>query len=477
MVRYLWLLCVFLVSCSSPSKKEKHNIAISIGFPQTELFEVTYNFSKPLRKWKFIRDRNAFRSKMWKVQSPGVTLYTNPQGVEFLISDSSVREIKLTAVPYKRNLNAEYEFTTHFSDGSLAIYPGHFAVVPFSGKEKRVTVGDHIPDPGVDYQLKVIGKTRALWGGKELKEGEVFTGKFSDHESGTYLYVGKLPMTELGSKVQALLDPALPLWTQKVIKQKYKKALSFLANRLGFFPEYQPFLMVNLDPQIEAYSPQFKKDEVHSGGGMLSMGKSRMIHQVLWGRKWNKPDSYAVSKFNHVLFHETIHFWPTIKKKDFKRYIWITEGGADSLAYRVALQVGAISRRQYVEAHNKALNECVRLYEKDDKLTQPPLGNKYKMGYYCGMLIGLVTERWIDSGDLFVFWKEFLERLKADDQTLSSHLYYATMAYQGASGEEIALLDEWIENRQKKLPQTTLGLLRAAGVEIAGKPGSYTIKL
>ncbi|MBW0144195.1 hypothetical protein [Sphingomicrobium clamense] len=164
-----------------------------------ETWLATYEFQAPQKAWAFNRsalDRatnESWRVGSWAVLDDGVEL-RRVDGQDVLVATGRAvpRTVRLRFTPHRGVLNADYQPALKFTDGTLALFTGHFDLKPPGPRPAFIN----------NLTLRAPGETILVNG--RLHEDEVTLT-----EQGTYALIGDIEPIETPHLV-AILDSALP---------------------------------------------------------------------------------------------------------------------------------------------------------------------------------------------------------------------------------------------------------------------------
>jgi hypothetical protein len=148
--------------------------------------------------------------------------------------------------------------------------------------------------------------------------------------------------------------------------------------------------------------------------GVMSMGGSVLgstIVMTLEGEGITRESANVRNNARWFAAHEGAHFWlGNAVHYSGPQESWITEGGADLLAYRaVAATDGGFDVRAALQT---AMDECLRFSAKGGVATANER-NDHKAYYHCGAIIGLAAER-SSGGDFAPFVRALIDANRTD---------------------------------------------------------------
>jgi hypothetical protein len=361
-----------------------------------------FRFARAAPVWVFtdsIAAREApgdWRAGSWTVTTPGVRLQRHGWYDALVPDKGSVPDrVTIRFTPFTRDIEASYDAALAFTDGSVALYDGKFQVFP----AQSVAQVKGMPlDPGevsaAGVQTIVRMRDRA---GPVLARG--LRAKTAESGgAGTYVIFGKIEPVR-HEAITTVIDPALPAWLASAVTSDVPAVLAGYASQLGPVPGGAPNLLrAGPTPQMRSM-----------GGSVLES----MIVMTFEGDALNVPNRDVRNAARWFAAHEGAHFWlGQAVHYEGPRDSWITEGGADLLAYRA---VAAVDPAFDVRAAlQEALEACIASATKGPIASANERGD-HKAYYNCGAIFGLVAER-ASGGDFAGFVRALIESNKDDKQ-------------------------------------------------------------
>jgi hypothetical protein len=415
-----------------------------------------YRLSKRSPVWVFADSiearemKGSWRAASWTVLTPGVRLERRGW-YDVLVADRGdvPQQVKLSFTPFVKDIEAAYDAALAFSDGSVALYDGKFKVFP-AGSPAEVDKFPIDPDriAGNDDSTRVEMRDSA---GSVLFHGRR-TAVASLEDEGAYVLFGKAEPVE-GEAIRTLIDPGLPKWLAAFLGTSIPAVLDSYARKLGPAPDNKPLVMVSwagATPGVRSMGGSFLPSTIvmtFEGEGVAAENAD-----LRNGARW-----FAAHEGAHFWLGQAVHY-------SSPRESWITEGGADLLAYRAvaAADPGFDVRAQL----QSALEQCIDFSRKGGIASANERGD-HKAYYYCGTIFGLVAER-ASGGDFGVFVRGLIDSNLEDHEVTRAEWLAALEARAPGKGlsEAIArLLDQPAPDAK---PWTAL--LVHAGVPVAVGP-------
>ena len=169
-------------------------------------------------------------------------------------------------------------------------------------------------------------------------------------ERETYVLFGAASPVETPDMV-GIFDPQLPPWIQDSLTRAVPALIGRYTQELGALRKFKPAIMVSWEgatPGISSREGSTLRGLIamrYAGAGMLKETDEER-HVGLW-----------------FIAHEAAHFWlgQTVGY-EYARDSWITEGGAELLAFRAVAEADPEYDPRI--PLNRAINECIRLTER-----------------------------------------------------------------------------------------------------------------
>jgi hypothetical protein len=195
---------------------------------------------------------------------------------------------------------------------------------------------------------------------------------------GAYIYVGKAAPVDMPA-FTGVIDPGLPVWVRTELDQFTPKLFAYYSERLGPFAGGRPTAYASWTGSAAAGT---------SMGGSVLKGT---VILAIGGAGALKPSSSTLSRVRWFFGHESAHFWlgQTVRY-DGPAQAWITEGGADMLAFR-ALEHLVAGYDARVELQ-RSLDECTKLVAGGKSLAGASARGDVRANYACGAVLLLAAE-------------------------------------------------------------------------------------
>ena len=444
MIRGL-LAALLSVWAGTPVLAQEDPIPVEVSVRRDgEVWTAEFRFLEAAGVWAFTHSaltrvgERPWRPQSWTVETPGVRLERHGY-YDVLVADDDrpvPRSVRVRFTPFPGDLLGEYDPALIFTDGSVALYSEQFDAVPLASTAAAARLPIDLSTANIPFS-----RTRVTFrdaNGQVLNAGRRRAAVTLDDDAGTYVLFGPA-QTIVTDDMAAIIDPQLPSWIRETLGRSVPDILARYAAALGPAPPPKPTIMVSWAGPT---------------AGMTSMGGSVLPGLVVMayegtGVLQESPQGRAFGLW--FIAHESAHFWlGNTVRYEFARDGWITEGGADLLAFRTvaAVDPGFNARG----ALNDLIAECVSL-SRGRGIATAQERNEQRAYYACGAVFALVAEA--ASGRPFIAfvrdlidtnredgvvtraeWLAMLDRV-SDDRTLSRDI--GVMLDRGAEDPKAAI--------------------------------------
>ncbi|BAO43538.1 hypothetical protein [Thiolapillus brandeum] len=328
----------------------------------TNQWQVTYEFSKPVSKIVFLTNPRDYRKNTWKIDSSGAVLKIFPAKQEITFKEPTDLVNILVTGKYNTMLNRNYTPILDFSDNSAAIFLGHF-VLSNVESEDNVYNSEFIKNE----LLLINSNTSYVYYNNEIGKN-IFS---SSGLSNKYAYFGDMePMS--GGKYSVILDSGAPRWIRKAYLDAIPKLISYYESSFRNSLASKPDIFISYEHS--EVSPS-------SDGGVSE--NQLAINFV--GESWEGSEKSNLINILYLLSHEVFHLWNDylVNSKNDKQNIWYKEGGGDYFAARSLYDLNYISEEKYINIVSNYVRKC------GDLLYESPISDMHrhrssKAIYYCG---------------------------------------------------------------------------------------------
>jgi hypothetical protein len=339
------------------------------------------------------------------------------------------RNIRIRMTPKAEDLEADYDPALMFTDGSAALYAGHFNLFPIASPEAAEALPMDLNEVGIEGE-----NPRITWrdtSGPVLFEGERRTAPVSERGN-IYVLFGRAELVD-SPGLATVIDPGLPHWMGDEIKAFAPRVADYYVRRLGPGQTAKPTIMVSWNGPTP---------------NLRSMGGSVLPGLIIMAFEGDNIVAESAGMRDHTRWfigHESAHFWlgQTVHY-EFARDAWITEGGADLMAVRALSHLNpaydALSELQ------KEVDDCTRLAVKP--VASANQRSEHRAYYACGAVFAMAAEgaqKQATGGDWFDFVKALIDANREDGEVTRAEWLDALLQVSGDPDirrEIDALLDD-----------------------------------
>jgi hypothetical protein len=361
------------------------------------------------------------------VLTPGVRL-ERLGNYDALVSDGGPvpGHVRLRFTPYVGDIEGGYDPALALSDKSVALYAEQFKLVPMPSSD----AARHVPDD-TSEMAQIDRPTRMTFidhAGPVLFHGKREVRAIQD-DGQAYILFGKAE-PRIGPAMTTILDPALPAWLGDYLNRELPRILSQYQNQLGPSPVGQPTLLVSwAGPTAH---------QISLSGSVLP----GMVVMKLDGEGLLKPSEKVSHYARWFVSHEAAHFWlGQAVHYSNRSESWITEGGAELLAFRAT--AAADPSFDIKGRLSEAKAECAPFLARGGIASAYQRQDDFRAYYACGAIIALAAEK-ASGGDFASFVRTLVER-STSDSTVTRAEWLALLNERapgrGLSGEVAKLLD------------------------------------
>lgn len=333
------------------------------------------------RAWVFARSplteegSRQWRQPRWTLLTPGVRI--ERRGFyDALVSTTGravPQRIRIRFTPTPDRMAGDYDPSLVFTDGAIALYSRQFDLFP---TDDLAAIARFQPGGELPWSTaRVTWRDRA---GPVLANGRRMpAATFASEGEGTYILFGGGAPT-ITPDLALVVDPQLPAWIRTSIAATTPGILRRYTEALGPWPGGRPTIMLSWAGPTSGVTSM-------GGGALLGLIVMRFEGEGVLA------ENPAARQSNlWFIAHEAAHFWlGQAISNDTARDSWITEGGADLLAFRA---VGAEDPTYDSRAQlQKAVDDCVRLGAGKAVATANER-NEHRAYYACGAVFALVAE-------------------------------------------------------------------------------------
>lgn len=401
--------------------------------------------------------RTPWRAEAWRVTTPGVVI----ERVGFYDVLRSLdgrplpREIQVAITPTSADLEAAYDPSLVFTDGSVAFYSEQFDLIPAADLDE---VRDLPSD--ISGRPTPVGPMQVTW---RDDQGPVLVNGRREalpttRSPNTYVLFGDPGLNET-PRVVTVTDPALPVWIGAEIERFAPRIIDGFNARLGPALDDRPMVMASWSGPT---------------AGVTSMGGSTLpglIVMTFEGEGVLRATDQVTYSAHWFIGHESAHFWLGQKVAyDRPRDAWITEGGADLMAIRglKALDPTYDARAEL----QKEVDDCIALSTGRSVETAETRG-EHRAYYACGAVFAMAAEA-ATGGDWFAFLKPLLDA-NTDDRVLTRQEWLAALAARPGGAALVADIEALLDTGADDPRIIVERLLRQSGVSVRREGGRIVL--
>lgn len=391
-----------------------------------------------------------WRPGSWTVLTPGVRIERRGRhDVLYAVSGNVPPKVRVRFTPVSSDLIAEYDPALIFSDGSVALWSGHFHLVPMESLAPVEALSVDLS--GRQFRGTGSQVTFRDRHGQVLHQGQRYDGATL---IGGELYVlfGPLrPSTSEG--IATVIDPALPAWLKRELTISTPAIVRRLTDMLGPHGGAAPTLLVSWRGPTPGLT---------SMGGSTLPGQIGMTFQGI-GVVAENPGVRDNARW--FIAHEAAHFWlGNAVQYENTGESWIMEGGADMLAVRaIAAMDPAYDARAKLQTE---VNQCVGFAAR-------PIATAGERGdnqafYACGAVFAMIAEG-VSRRSYGAFIRSLIDANRADG-TLTAAEWLAALTQAGAEPEIIRGIETMLRTGVADPRSAIAALFRRAGVAFTPGP-------
>lgn len=370
--------------------------------------------------WVFVKSvlprvsKRSWRIGTVTVLTPGVRLKRLGHYDALVAAHGTIpAHVRLRFKPFLEDIEAGYDPALQFADGSVALYGDQFRILPLRSEAAARAADEddsRLPSEGQPTRMTFVDRARPV-----LAHGQRIARARMD-DGATYVLFGRAKPV-IGQAMTTIMDPALPRWIPDYLNAELPKVLDRYRSALGPSPVGQPTLMVSW----AGLTPS-EPDHVSLSGSVLP----GLVVMTLSGSKLQSPSDKIAHYARWFVSHEAAHFWlGQAVSYSGPQESWITEGGAELLAFRAtaAADPSFDVKGRLAEARS----ECEPFLKNGGVAGAYERPGDFRAYYACGALFALVAER-ANGGDFSGFVRDLIAGPGRDGMI--------------TRGEWLALLDE-----------------------------------
>jgi hypothetical protein len=342
-----------------------------------------FRLARAAPAWVFVHSaltrigNRPWRPQSWTVETQGVRLERHG-AYDLLVAAGGgpvPRNVRIRFRPATDDLVAAYDPALVFTDGSVALYSEQFDLFPYAS----ASAAERLP---IDLARSRVNRSRTRVTFRD-SAGPVFhAGRRSgavtiEDDDGSYILFGRAEPIETEA-MAAIIDPALPAWIRASLTRAVPDIFRRYAAALGPAPGPKPTVMVSWAGPTT---------------GVTSMGGSTLPGLIVMAYEGDRLLAESPAGRSYGLWfiaHEAAHFWlGNAVSYQYSRDAWITEGGADLLAFRTVAAVDPSYDPRI--ALNESIRDCASLTVGRGVASAETRGEQ-RAYYACGAVFALVVE-------------------------------------------------------------------------------------
>ena len=413
---------------------------------------VTFEFPEPQRAVVFRQAPSPYRGGAWTSLTDGVEVETIGE-VDAMIFETPGTVARFEIEPRTISLRKAYTPFLSFTDGGWGVLEGQFRISSAASRDAIEAFegnGETWDGALLDYTLTITSPNRIYHGGA-WADGVLTRTPDGD---GVYVYVGKAAV-ESSPNYVGFIDRGLPEWIRSQLDDDLAAIFGQLSDEWGLV----------LGERVEVLFVFDGAD--HEGLSQTAGSIGRQLALQVSGDALLDPDTSIVDYFRWFLTHEGAHVFQAEAGMTGvpSAHAWMHEGVANTMAHRIGARLAGDPENFLREVYGRAFDDCAGYLEAGAPLVEAVQTGQFDAYYACGDLIALVTEAWLDEGDIFDFWKRFLaETAAAGDEEISVDRYFRMAGEAGLSERQVQRLRAFVNEPVSEPRDTLRQLLEAASL-------------
>lgn len=408
-------LPVFLaVFASQAAAGNEFVTVVSIEPGKPGRWKAEYVLSEPVTALVFTRGNGDYRTATWRLQRGFVLERFGATDRIRRKNGKAFERFKVTVDTYSERIPKDYTPYVRFSDGSVAVFSGQFAVgVPTSNSADDFIDGagnENTRWPDIARITFEPGRFERMIIATEVTDD----ARTIELDDGEYVYLGGADVLET-PHLTSVMDAAAPEWLRELLYDSMAETFEYYESKLGPLADGKPFLLTSftaLDGRRISFT-----------GGVVG---SQMAIQLGLGD--GIRDTPSEREFMAQFFaHESAHLWnngQVIAAEGSEA--WLHEGSAEAMAWLALAELGIHTEQTAISLFETAANECIAHLEAGPLATAGRRG-EFKAYYECGAVVALATNGAAQEkgGDLFTVWRELIDSSRAGEGSYRATDYYA----------------------------------------------------
>jgi hypothetical protein len=384
-MRGLLAVLLFILAGPAPAQRPAGFAADIAIMRDGARWTADYRLTGRSSVWMFTRSEliadsdRPWRAQSWRVETPGVRLERHGHHDVLVAANGGPvpARVRIVFTPAPVDVVMGYDPALVFTDGSVALYSEQFVAFPMASRAAVARLP--IDLNGISFREVETRMRFSDRAGPVLIEGRrlALASVRDDQGDGTYVLFGPAQVI-VTEAMTAIFDPQLPAWIRAGLSRSVPDIFARYAAVLGPAPGARPTVMVSWAGPTQ---------------GMTSMGGSTLpslITMTYQGDRLLEENDRTRGFGLWFIAHEAAHFWlGNAITYQYARDAWITEGGADLLAFRTVAAVDP--RYDWRAAIDESIADCIRLATGRGVASAETRGEQ-RAYYACGAVFALVAE-------------------------------------------------------------------------------------
>lgn len=394
----------------------------------SDRWRVTIRQPEPATAFLFPRSRHAFRAATWSIIEPRTgAQWETVDGQDAIVVDTPTDRIVIDFPSNFSLLAKDYPLNAPFTDGSRLLYTGHLRTRTRGTTVTRPHIWTFQTSP--TRPIRIFGDSAA---------GRLRWEQFSADE--TFVYFGPI-MPELTSRMTLIVDPGLPEWVEKQMRDRVPRQFDYFAAKTQTELPFTPLIVVS-------YGGSEGSGKTFAGHGLQGM-----LAITISGEKWMPRTADAEQYWFRHLAHEAFHLWGSQAYRYAEEAEWLSEAAAEYASLLVSRDLGVMSDEAILRFIRDAEKACA------PRLGTMPLRDSIAAGqsrnlYTCGV----VSQKIVDDAaraagtDIWSVWRttyaqqrpyttaDFIEAVRVTTRSEETASFIDELVNRGLAGDVLERL-------------------------------------
>jgi len=409
----LSFLTIFTTSCMQTDSsqlesqiRKSNNGMIQLDRQNNGSWNVTYEFKNPSTYYIFPRSNGDYRQSSW-VSLDENTVLERHNDLDVLHLLEPEKSVTFNIQPYTQPIEQDYTPALNFGSHGIALYLGQFSLLPVDNKSELMQLDGSLQTytgPDFNQSISLTSNLPIIAEGKIVEDSSIDLSDKMDR----YIYTGPIS-PQKGKSFIAIIDPALPKWTQSFLSEVLDETFRSFDTKWGKQLEKPSIVLIN-----------YGRD---SAFGLMTSGGAfdDMMALEIGGPELDKDSQETRQHLSWFVAHEAAHIYQFSNWLKIDSYSngWILEGGANAMAHDVVAQSHSDPDSYLTQAYSDLFQSCVKALQ-DGPLVDAFNNGHYFADYACGDLIHIAIKNELNDQDIYGLWTDFLT--KAGPQSSNSNL-------------------------------------------------------